>query len=604
MGATSSKHVSNPAQVATPVDKDKLTSSPVAPEEVETWKSYDYVIVGGGTAGCVLANRLTEDPNVSVLVIEAGGDPLDQLFSRIPLTFAKLFKTDVDWAYNTQPQSAMNNRSLFWPRGKMLGGCSSINAMMYTHCAPSDYDEWNIDGWRYDDLKHYFRKAERFTPHVAHPMVDKTHRGDEGHWRTGYSYITDMGKTWIESCKEVGIPYNPDINTPAGTIGVSEVITFINPKGERSSTSTSYLPTPILARPNLHVLINSRTTRILFDASSRAVGVEIAQSATGDRFRVGASKEVLLCGGAVGTPQILMASGVGPKEELVKAGVEVVKDVPHIGRNMFDHLLGTVIFRATESLDYLGSPVGSLLPLARWMTTGKGPLTSNVAEAAAFFRSDDQKLFGADRPSSEDTTSGKNAPDMELICASLAFAQHGFRAPAPGEKAFTIATTLLRPQSAGYVTIKSGDVWEDAVIQPNYLSTTHDIKVMVQGVRMALRVAHTGPLASKLVFQPENKDTNSIFFMGDADPETVTDEVIEGWLMREAETLYHPVGTARMGTSIENSVVDSSLRVHGISGLRIVDASIFPAQLSGHPCAGVVAAAEKAADLIKQSSSA
>ncbi|QRV90274.1 GMC oxidoreductase [Ceratobasidium sp. AG-Ba] len=600
MGAAASKHVTNPARVATPFTSasESKHKSTVSADELASYKSYDYVIIGGGTAGCVLAHRLSEDPNVSVLVVEAGKDSLDQLFSRIPLTFAKLFKTEADWAYNTTPQPELNNRALFWPRGKMLGGCSSINAMMYTHAAPSDYDEWNTDGWRYEDLKQYFRKAERFTPHIAHPLVDKTHRGDEGHWRTGYSYISDMGKLWIESCKGVGIPYNPDINTPAGTIGVSEIVSHIDSNGERSSTSVSYLPKPVLARPNLQVLINTRTTRILF-SGDRAVGAELAQTAEGERFRVAAKKEVILSAGAIGTPQILMASGVGPKEELEKAGVDVVKELPHVGRNMYDHLLGCVIFRATESLDYLGTPTGSLLPLLKWMTTGKGPLTCNIAEAAAFFRSDDPTIFPNKSKDEVDTTSGPGAPDIEMIGASLAFAEHGFRPITPGEKAFTIAAVLLRPQSTGTVTIKSGDVWEDAIIEPNYFKSPHDVKIMIQGVRTALRVAHTKPLASKLVFKPENKDTSSMYFMGDADPETVTDEVIEGWLRREVETIYHPVGTARMGTSAENSVVDARLRVHGIQGLRIVDASIFPTQLSGHPCAGVVATAEKAADLIK-----
>ncbi|QRW04470.1 GMC oxidoreductase [Ceratobasidium sp. AG-Ba] len=567
MGAAASKHVTNPARVATPSTSasESKHKSTVSADELASYKSYDYVIIGGGTAGCVLAHRLSEDPNVSVLVVEAGKDSLDQLFSRIPLTFAKLFKTEADWAYNTTPQPELNNRALFWPRGKMLGGCSSINAMMYTHAAPSDYDEWNTDGWRYEDLKQYFRKAERFTPHIAHPLVDKTHRGDEGHWRTGYSYISDMGKLWIESCKGVGIPYNPDINTPAGTIGVSEIVSHIDSNGERSSTSVSYLPKPVLARPNLHVLINTRTTRILF-SGDRAVGAELAQTAEGERFRVAAKKEVILSAGAIGTPQILMASGVGPKEELEKAGVDMVKELPHVGRNMYDHLLGCVIFRATESLDL-------------------GPLTCNIAEAAAFFRSDDPTIFPNKSKDEVDTTSGPGAPDIEMIGASLAFAEHGFRTITPGEKAFTIAAVLLRPQSTGTVTIKSGDVWEDAIIEPNYFKSPHDVKIMIQGVRTALRVAHTKPLASKLVFKPENKDTSSMYFMGDADPETVTDEVIEGWLRREVETIYHPVGTARMGTSAENSVVDARLRVHGIQGLRIVDASIFPTQLSGHPCA-------------------
>ncbi|KAF8599117.1 GMC oxidoreductase [Ceratobasidium sp. AG-I] len=601
MGSAASKHISDPKLVATLYD-GQSSDSIVTKEEVATWKSYDYIIVGGGTAGCVLAHRLSEDENVSVLLIEAGKDPLDQLFSRIPLTFGKLFKTDSDWAYSTQPQPKLAGRSLFWPRGKMLGGCSSINAMMYIHCAPSDYDEWGVEEWKYDNIKKYFRKAEKFTPHIAYPMVDHNHRGDEGHWRTGYSYITDLGKKWIESCTTVGIPYNPDINTPAGTIGVSQVISNVDAKGERSSTSTAYLPSAVLDRPNLKVLIDTRITRVLFEESGaepRAVGVEIQHSAGGPKFRVGAGREVVLSAGAIGTPQILMASGVGAREDVEGAGVKVVKELRHVGKNMRDHLLGCILFRATESLDYLSTTTGSLLPLARWMTTGQGPLTSNLAEACAFFRSDDKKLFGPDAGKLEDTTSGSGAPDLELVCANLAFCEHGFRAPPAGEMAFTIAPVLLRPQSTGHVTIASGNVWENAIIEPNYFSTANDVKTMIQGVRLALRVAHTEPLRSKLMFK-SNTDESSVFFMGDADPETVTDSQIEAWLRREVETIYHPVGSARMGTSENDSVVDASLRVHGIRGLRIIDASIFPQQVSGHPCAAVVAVAEKGADLIKQ----
>ncbi|KAB5591168.1 hypothetical protein CTheo_5377 [Ceratobasidium theobromae] len=601
MGAVNSKHITNAAVVATPFEGGDSKST-VTPEDVASWKKWDYIIVGGGTAGCVLAHRLSEDKNISVLLIEAGKDCLDQLFSRIPLTFGKLFKTEADWAYDTEPQSTLNGRSLFWPRGKMLGGCSSINAMMYTHCAPSDYDSWGVDGWKYDDLKPYFRKAERFTPDIAHPQVDNTHRGDQGQWRTGYSYISDMSKTWIESCKEVGIPYNPDINTPAGTIGVTEVISHIDPKGERSSTSTAYLPKSVLARPNLTVLIDTRITRLLFDPSGsepRAVGVEIAQSANGKRFRIAATKEVILSAGAIGTPQILMASGVGPKNVLDAAGVEVLKDMPHVGKNLIDHLLGCIIFRATESLDHLATPAGSLLPLARWFMNGQGPLRSNVAEAAAFFRTDDTRIFGSKPTEVEDTTSGTGAPNLEIACASLTFSEHGFRQPPPGEKAFTMAPVLLRPKSSGHVTITSSNVWDNPTIEPNYFADDNDVKTMIQGVRLALRIARTKPIADKLVFK-SNADEKNIFFMGDADPETVTDDQIEGWLRREVETIYHPVGTARMGTNSSDSVVAASLLVHGIKGLRVVDASIFPAQVSGHPCAGVVAIAEKAADIIKQ----
>ncbi|CAE6468564.1 unnamed protein product [Rhizoctonia solani] len=607
MGATGSKHVTNASQIATSFEGDSKKNT-VAPEDVASWTKWDYIIVGGGSAGCVLAHRLSEDPNVSVLVIEAGKDCLDQLFSRIPLTFGRLFKqvdsTDADWAYSTKPQSTLDGRSLFWPRGKMLGGSSSINAMCYTHAAPSDYDEWGVEGWKYEDMKPYFRKAEKYTPHVGHSLVDQAHRGDNGEWKTGYSYRANTVGLFIEACKEVGIPYNPDINTPEGTMGVSELMSHIDHKGERSSTSTAYLPPSVLSRPNLTVLIDTRITRLLFDTSNpdepRAVGVEIAQSATGGRYRVAASKEVILSAGSIGTPQILMASGIGPQDVLAQAGVETLKESKHVGRNLYDHLLSCLIFRATDSLDYLSTTSGSLLPLVRWLTTGTGPLTSNLCEAAAFIRTDDTKIFGPTPAQIEDTASGPKAPHLELACAPLTFAEHGFRTGPPGEKSFTIAPVLLRPKSTGYVSITSGNVWDSAVIEANYFADPNDVKTLIQGVRMALKIAHTKPLADKLIFKP-NTDKSNIFFMGDQDPATVTDAEIEAWLRREAETIYHPVGTAKMGSSIENSVVDSELRVHGIKSLRVVDASIFPNQLSAHPVAGIVAAAEKAADMIKRS---
>ncbi|GAB1525203.1 hypothetical protein RhiTH_008360 [Rhizoctonia solani] len=605
MGATGSKHVTNAAQIATVFNGDSKKNT-VTPEDVASWKKWDYIIVGGGSAGCVLAHRLSEDPNVSVLVIEAGKDCLDQLFSRIPLTFGRLFKTEADWAYTTKPQSTLDGRSLFWPRGKMLGGCSSINAMVYTHAAPSDYDDWAVEGWTYEDLKPYFRKAEKFTPHVGHPLVDPSHRGDQGHWKTGYSTPVASGSNRA-SKSEFHTTREPtdftDINTPAGTIGVSEIVSHVDPQGQRSSTSTAYLPKSVLERPNLTVLIDTRITRLLFDTSNpdepRAVGVEIAQSANGSRYRIAASKEVILSAGAIGTPQILLASGVGPKDVVQKASVQVLKESNHVGRNLYDHLLSCVIFRATESLDYLGTTSGSLLPLAKWLATGTGPLTSNLCEGGLFIRTDDPKIFGPNPAHIEDTTSGPNAPNLEMACAPLTFAEHGFKSAPPGEKAFTMAPVLLRPKSSGFITISSGNVWDNAVIEPNYFADPNDIKTLVQGVRLALKIAHTKPLADKLIFRP-NTDTSSVFFMGDQDPATITDAEIEAWLRREAQTIYHPVGTAKMGSSIETSVVDSQLRVHGVKGLRVVDASMFPKQLSAHPVAGIVAIAERAADLIKR----
>ncbi|KAF8751725.1 Gmc oxidoreductase [Rhizoctonia solani] len=574
MGATGSKHVTNAAQIATVFNGDSKKNT-VTPEDVASWKKWDYIIVGGGSAGCVLAHRLSEDPNVSVLVIEAGKDCLDQLFSRIPLTFGRLFKTEADWAYTTKPQSTLDGRSLFWPRGKMLGGY---------------YDDWAVEGWTYEDLKPYFRKAEKFTPHVGHPLVDHltvvtrvTGRLDIRTLLTPVASGSNRAsKSEFHTTRE---PTDfTDINTPAGTIGVSEIVSHVDPQGQRSSTSTAYLPKSVLERPNLTVLIDTRITRLLFDTSNpdepRAVGVEIAQSANGSRYRIAASKEVILSAGAIGTPQILLASGVGPKDVVEKASVQVLKESNHVGRNLYDHLLSCVIFRATESLDYLGTTSGSLLPLAKWLATGTGPLTSNLCEGGLFIRTDDPKIFGPNPAEIEDTTSGPNAPNLEMACAPLTFAEHGFKSAPPGEKAFTMAPVLLRPKSSGFITISSGNVWDNAVIEPNYFADPNDIKTLVQGVRLALKIAHTKPLADKLIFRP-NTDTSSVFFMGDQDPAAITDAEIEAWLRREAQTIYHPVGTAKMGSSIENSVVDSQLR------------------LSAHPVAGIVAIAERAADLIK-----
>lgn len=241
-------------------------------------------MVGGGTAGCVLANRLSEDPRIRVLLVEAGGRHDTQLFTKIPVAFGKLFKTAVDWAYETVPQSNLQSRELYWPRGKMLGGCSSINAMMYQHSSPSDFDQWEqkgAKGWSYRDLYPYFMKSEKYTPHILYPEVKVEERGDKGLWKTSYSYVAPICKAFIEAAQQVGIKYNPDINTPRGSLGVTKFVTSIDSKGQRSSSATAYLSKEVLSRNNLMVLINTTTTRILFSHESRpkASGIEVANDA-------------------------------------------------------------------------------------------------------------------------------------------------------------------------------------------------------------------------------------------------------------------------------------------------------------------------------------
>ncbi|KDQ58075.1 aryl-alcohol oxidase [Jaapia argillacea MUCL 33604] len=582
-----------------------------------TDKFYDYIIVGGGTAGCVLANRLSVDPSVNVLVVEAGGSHEQETFSKIPVAFSKLFKTRADWAYDTIPQPGLNERELFWPRGKLLGGCSSMNAMMYHHCSPTDFDEWEskgAKGWNYNDLLPYFRKAENFTPKLRSSEVKPEDRGSGGLWQTSHSYITPINEKFIDAAKDIGIPYNPDINTRKGSLGVTKFMTFIDPKGQRSSAATSYLSKDVLGRKNLTVLVGTMTTKVLFssDEIPRTVGIEVAKTASSPRYKLQCRREVILSAGAVNTPQILLLSGLGPKEELEKMDVPVVKDLPHVGKNLRDHLAGGVILRSKPgtTLDYLADPIKSLPAIFQWFIFGTGPATTNVGEAAAFVRSNDATLPLTSQRADDftagdklvDTTSGPNSPDIEIIGAPMAFLDHGFGTLPPQASCFTMAPILLRPLSVGQVTLASSSPFDKVLIDPNYLSHPNDAKILTRAVRLILHIARAASLQPELslppVSQSSSLDKMDLFYPGDVDPDMISDIDIVEWIKRNVETLYHPMGTARMSPDEKSGVVDVDLKVWGVTGLRVVDASIFPTAVSGHPCAPVIAVAEKAADII------
>ena len=519
--------------------------------------SYDYVIVGAGSAGCVLAYRLTEDPAVRVLLLEAGGPDRAREIS-IPVAFSKLFKTEVDWDYLTDPVPGLGGRRLYWPRGKVLGGSSSINAMIYIRGHPADYDEWAAlgnDGWSYRDVLPYFRKAE-----------DNTRGADAYHGTGGPLRVADLRSPhplslrFVEAAAEAGLPRNPDFNGAqqegAGLCQVTQR------RGRRWSTARAYLR-PALRRPNLTVLTGAHATRILFDGR-RAVGVAYVR----ERHEHSAhAAEVILSGGAVNSPQLLMLSGVGPAEALRRHGIGVVHALPDVGQNLQDHLTVVMCYRLTQ-----GRPLNhaeTLGQLARFVVQGRGMLTSTVAEALAFARSD----------------AALPGPDLQYHFAPVDFHQHGL-VPSRFD-AMSLGVTLLRPKSIGAITLRSADPFDQPSIQPNFFDEAADEQAVLAGVRLGRQIFQARAFDA---FRGEEVSPGAAC--------TSDEELLEA-LRAEAEHIYHPVGTCAMGTG-PAAVVDPRLRVRGVEGLRVVDASVMPMIVRGNTNAPTIMIAEKAADLIRE----
>jgi choline dehydrogenase len=596
------------------------TRAPSCLAEARTRKNYDYIIIGAGTAGSVLASRLSEDPNVSVLVLEAGDDHRGVLETKIPLTFGKLFHTKNDWDYYTVPQSKVANRELYWPRGRIIGGSSSMNAMMHHHCDKHDFNEWaeklGCKGWSYKDLAPFLRKSEKFTPNPNRPAIASEHRGDSGVWQTGYSWLTEIGeKGFLGSCEDVGIPYNPDINTPEGTLGATRFQTFIDSRGQRSSAATAYLPANVLKRKNLTVATSSYVRRVIFDVTQDtplALGVEFQKERNGTVYEVCARKEVLMCGGTINSAQLLQLSGIGPRKVLEQQGITVVRESDAVGENVKDHFCTSGIIAKAKpgyTLDYLTNDLKALPALARWMITGGGPLTSNIGEAAAFIRSVEPSISlpSSNTAKPEDNGSMGIGPDIELIGAPIAFINHGAD-KAPGEAdTFAIVPIGLRPKSSGTVTIKSRDQFDHPTIDPRYWSDKddNDRKVLLVGLRVCLELIRAKSFEPYLEKVEPNDDEDSPWWpYSSTNIHAITDDQLKKWMSRTAFTLYHPVGSVRMGPDSNSSAVDLDCRVHGVRGLRVVDASIFPEQISGHPTAPIIAIAEKMAETIRQQAGA
>ncbi|KAI0632955.1 GMC oxidoreductase [Trametes polyzona] len=615
MGQTSSKFlVYDPASFATPYTPSP--SNVVSEEEKAKWRSYDYVIVGGGSAGCVLASRLSEDPNATVLLIEAGQSHEQSLYTRIPLAFNKLFKTAFDWNYETTPQKAFDGRTVYWPRGRMLGGTSSMNAMIYHRGDPADFDAWErqgAKGWGYEALKKYFIKSQRYIPQASH-TVDESIQGSNGPWVHTHVPTAPVCSKILEAAEKVGVPLRDDFNTGDNTIGAGPFLAAIDEKHERGSSATAYLTPDVLQRPNLTVAVTITTERILFtkkeDGTPTAVGVQISSKRDGPRFAVGANREVIVCAGVIGSPQILQLSGIGPSAHLTELGIPVIRDLPAVGANLKDHLsAGAVNFRArpdSGTWDHLAqNPLYAAAALIRWLTFGTGPMSSLSFQLGMFIRSDDERLpLGPPLPT-KDMSSGPRAPDIEYMWVPLTVINHGLGYPPAGTYGISVGSLLLKPASSGTVRLRSTDPYDHPLIDGNYLSDESDVNVLIKSVRFLLHLAHTPPLSDVLDLRTSTTGSkDDIFWPGDADPDKITDEQIKEFIKNAGQSALHPVSphptsSVRMGDEPTTSAVDPELRVHGVDGLRVVDASVFPDQVSGHPWAVVVAIAERAADLIK-----
>ncbi|KAI1789716.1 GMC oxidoreductase [Ganoderma leucocontextum] len=594
MGNWTSKVVSgNPAVFATPFVPGP--SNIVSEHDRQTWNSYDYVVVGGGTAGCILAARLSEDPNTTVLLLEAGKSHEGNFFARIPLLFASLVDSEADWAYRTTPQRHLDGSIVSWPRGKVLGGSSTINAMIAQRCDPDDYNAWaknGATGWGYDDLKQYFDKVEARTL----PLKKNTP-------------TAPVSSPLLEAAQKLGLPLTDHFDPATRFLGAGQFAAFVDAKSERSSTATAYLTAEVLGRPNLTVAISTFTERVLFstvaDETPRAVGVQVSTGRDQPKFAVSAKLEVLLSAGAVATPQLLLLSGVGPAPHLNVLQIPVVRDLHHVGRNVYDHLCaGSVLVRAKPGYtwdDYLKKPLQTAYALGQWMTWGTGPLGSLCAQVALFIRSDDQSLpYGPPLPT-KDRTSGPRAPDIEIAVFPISALSRGKGLAPPGNYGICIAPIVLRPVSSGTIELQSASVYDSPLVDPNYLADESDVNVLLKATRFSLNLARTEPLASALDLRNLTEPPTDLgdYWPGDADPSKVTDEQLKTFIKGNCASSFHPTSSARMGTDAATSVVDLQLRVHGVRGLRVVDASIFPDIVSGHPVLAVIAVAEKAADLIR-----
>ena len=524
----------------------------------------DYVIVGAGSAGCVLADRLSAD-GASVILLEAGPRDLHPMI-HVPAGILKLLKNPlVNWNYETEPEAGSGNRAIHWPRGRVLGGSSSINGMLFVRGNPADYDNWaqmGCRGWTYDEGLPHFKAMERYAP------GDDAYRGKDGPLLIeDYRTILPITHRFVEAAQQAGLPFAKDLSgaTPAEGVGYSQM----SRNGRfRGSTAQTFLRNA-RSRSNFRVLTNATALRILLEGR-RAIGVRIDQM--GREMDVRARREVIVSSGSVNSPHLLQVSGIGPAAHLQSIGVAVAHDLPGVGSNLSDHYVARVSHRVKDARSINELSRGLLLggEIAKWVLTGKGALTFGVSSAQAFCRSRE----------------GLASPDLQLLFSPASYDPAVFGA-LEREPGATVAVSIARPESRGSIMARSADPLERPAIRPNYLSAPADIRVIEAGIAIARRIF------SQPAF---NRHSAGEIVPG---PDVRTPDEILDYVRRFGTTIYHPVGTCRMGED-PMAVVDSRLRVRGMSGLRVIDASIMPQVTTGNTNAPTIMIAEKGASMIRE----